>query len=258
MFKMKLTSLGVIETANGSFTNQAGTFSFEADQLTKVIPMMMRRRLKGAGRNAVALGCLALNFADDVDLVVFASRTGETIRCLHMLKEVLMGQALSPADFSGSVHNATAGVLAIVRKFKGETTAVAAGKHTFRAGIDETYAAFACENAKRVLLICFEDNLLGQDIMDFAGQEEFGQAFAVAMLWEATPGGNGAQALSLQEAMDNKEAYTALGLQENSALSSKFKLPQEVSWSGASADDAQTAIEVVHQLLAGQTILGTP
>ena len=94
--------------------------------------------------------------------------------------------------------------------------------------------------------------------MDFAGQEEFGQAFAVAMLWEAAPGGNAAQALSSQEAMDNKDAYTALGLEETRALSSKFKLPQDVSWNGASADDAQTAIDVVHQLVAGQTILGTP
>lgn len=184
MHDMTLSSLGLINDEVTCFITLNGKEQVSKEELAKAIPMMLRRRLKGAGRNAVALGAHTLDLYDNIDLIIFASRTGETLRCLDMLQAVLKGEAVSPADFSGSVHNATVGVLAIAKKFKGETTAVAAGENTLQVAFEEAYAAMYGGSAQKVLLICFEDNLLAQNVMDFEGRQEFGTAWATSLVLE--------------------------------------------------------------------------
>ena len=77
--------------------------------LIKQIPMMLRRRLLSSDRYSVALGLFELNKINDhskIAKIIYASRVGETIKCLTILKSLLNHEPASPTDFSGSVQNA--------------------------------------------------------------------------------------------------------------------------------------------------------
>ena len=68
---------------------------------------------------------------------VYASRYGETGRCLELLADQARGNPLSPTAFGLSVHNAIGAMIALARGDRRNSSAIAAGRHTAAAGVVE-------------------------------------------------------------------------------------------------------------------------
>ena len=114
--------------------------------LAAVAPML-RRRFAPLGRlaaqAAIALaGCPAVEADADLDdqPTVYASRYGETGRCLELLAHQARGEALSPTAFGLSVHNAIGAMIALTRGDRRNCSAIAAGRATAAAGVAEALA----------------------------------------------------------------------------------------------------------------------
>lgn len=121
---------------------------------TPLLPMMMARRLSQGSRLAVQVG-LSLLARHPVDYAIFVSRHGELARSVILLQALADGQALSPTDFSMSVHNTAAGLSSIQGKAAIPMTSLAAGEGGLMAGFTEAMAALHA-GASRVLLVAFE------------------------------------------------------------------------------------------------------
>jgi cytochrome c biogenesis protein CcdA len=78
---------------------------------TAEIPMLIRRRLRGAALAAVACALEPLRAASRPVGVVFCSRHGDLQRTQRLLVAMAEGRAPAPLEFSLSVHNALAGML---------------------------------------------------------------------------------------------------------------------------------------------------
>jgi hypothetical protein len=132
--------------------------------LASVAPML-RRRFAPLGRLAAQAaldlgGAVAL--PDDADPddnpTVYASRYGETGRCLELLAEQARGQALSPTAFGLSVHNAIGAMIALTRGDRRNSTAIAAGRATAAAGVVEALALLD-DGARSASLIVYDSPL---------------------------------------------------------------------------------------------------
>ncbi|WP_429064555.1 beta-ketoacyl synthase chain length factor [Aeromonas bestiarum] len=121
---------------------------------TPLLPMMMARRLSQGSRLAVQVG-LSLLARHPVDYAIFVSRHGELARSVSLLQALADGQALSPTDFSMSVHNTAAGLSSIQGKAAIPMTSLAAGEGGLMAGFTEAVAALHA-GASRVMLVAFE------------------------------------------------------------------------------------------------------
>ena len=134
--------------------------------LAAVAPML-RRRFAPLGRLAAQA---ALDLAgsatvgDDADLddnpTVYASRYGETGRCLELLAEQARGNALSPTAFGLSVHNAIGAMIALARGDRRNSTAIAAGRATAAAGVVEAMALLD-DGARHASLVVYDSPLPG-------------------------------------------------------------------------------------------------
>ncbi len=141
------------------------------------VPPMLRRRFAPLGRLAAqaafdlreaasAHSAAATGVADadaaTVDAVptVFASRYGETTRCLDLLVAQVRGEPLSPTAFALSVHNAMGAMIAIVREDRCNSSAIAAGRMTAAAGVTEAVALLD-DGAPAVDLIVYDAPLPG-------------------------------------------------------------------------------------------------
>jgi hypothetical protein len=130
------------------------------------VPPMQRRRFAPLGRLAAQavfdLGGTPPPPADDEGAVtvddvptVFASRYGETARCLDLLTAQVRGDALSPTAFALSVHNAMGAMIAIVREDRRNSSAIAAGRLTAAAGVTEALGLLD-DGAQAVDLVTYE------------------------------------------------------------------------------------------------------
>jgi len=124
----------------------------------KRIPPMMRRRMSIISRLSVEVA-LTLLERHDCDYGIFVSRHGELPRTLKQLEIMVENQALSPTDFSHSVHNAAAGHFTIAGKRNIPVTSIAAGNDGFQQGIFEALAHLHGGNCRNVFLIYFDDHL---------------------------------------------------------------------------------------------------
>lgn len=135
------------------------------------MPAMMRRRLDAPGR-------LALQAAYDCQSpelpVIFASRHGELARSVGLLSELAATGAVSPTQFSLSVHNAMGALYSIARQDTRPYTALAAGSETVEAACIEACSLLA-EGAPGVLVIYCEgrtpapyEHLSGASALSFA------------------------------------------------------------------------------------------
>jgi hypothetical protein len=146
--------------------------SIDSESVIKLIPMLQRRRLTTAGRYAVGLTLKYLSDAtNNIDKIIFTSRTGETLRCLKLLTNVFDDEAESPAEFSS-----------IVAGFTGETIAIAAGSNTISAGLTEAYISLNSQNKNTVLLVYYEENIADQKYMHFKSSDFFNGPYACALL----------------------------------------------------------------------------
>ena len=132
--------------------------------LAAVAPML-RRRFAPLGRLAAQAaidlaGAVAL--PEDADLedepTVYASRYGETGRCLELLAEQARGNALSPTAFGLSVHNAIGAMIALTRGDRRNSSAIAAGRATAAAGVAEALALLD-DGARSASLIVYDSPL---------------------------------------------------------------------------------------------------
>ena len=118
---------------------------------------MLRRRL-------TPLGVAAIGVASDAGAsggmhYVFSSRHGESTRTLRLLLSLARNETMSPADFSLSVHNASAGLLSISTGARSGHTAIAAGADSFAAGLIEALAQLRVAPFVPVLLVYFDEAL---------------------------------------------------------------------------------------------------
>ena len=132
--------------------------------LAAVAPML-RRRFAPLGRLAAQA---AIDLAGgerldaDADLddnpTVYASRYGETGRCLELLADQARGDALSPTAFGLSVHNAIGAMIALARGDRRNSSAIAAGRATAAAGVVEAMALLE-DGAQAASLVVYDSPL---------------------------------------------------------------------------------------------------
>jgi hypothetical protein len=129
--------------------------------LAAVAPML-RRRFAPLGRLAAQAVIDLAAAADSVDLLdnptVYASRYGETSRCLELLADQARGNALSPTAFGLSVHNAIGAMIALARGDRRNSSAIAAGRATAAAGVAEAVALLD-DGARSASLIVYDSPL---------------------------------------------------------------------------------------------------
>ena len=143
------------------------------------VPPLLRRRFGPLGRVAAQAGFdLASSQAGAVPAAVttamttamptvYASRYGDAARCLALLADHARGDALSPAAFGLSVHNAIGAMVAIAREDRSNSAAIAAGRATAAAGLLEAVGLLEDESPAAALVV-YDAPL----IPDYAGFED--------------------------------------------------------------------------------------
>ena len=216
----------------------------------KQIPAPMRRRLSMLGK--MILSCAEQLVEMDQELpVIFCSQHGEIVRSEALLAEVYQQEALSPNNFSMSVHNSTAGLYSIIAGNHASMTAIAAGKHSFESRIIEAIATLHAHASDEVLLLI--------------GEESPGPYFSSVIAEEQTPYGM-ALLLSLKEGDKiscrfEDEVEEGLGAETKSAKeSTRAQLPsglQFLRWlldAAESTTISQPAARSVWQRLPNKSI----
>ena len=87
--------------------------------------------------------------------MVFATRHGEVVRSRRLLDAIRAGEPMSPTEFGLSVHNAIAALYSIIRRERGNYTAVAAGRLTAEAAVVEA-AGLMADGAAEVLVVVYD------------------------------------------------------------------------------------------------------
>lgn len=137
-----------------------------------------RRRLDLFGRAAAETLNQILLPADspyaDNPHIVFCSQHGNINRTAKLLHQVSTNEALSPADFSMSVHNAFVGVASINWSITQSHTAIAAGDDSLIAGLTETMCQMMATQSP--VILCYVD----LPLPDVYGQQVGGPTVGIA------------------------------------------------------------------------------
>jgi hypothetical protein len=136
----------------------AGTIAPVTSDESVAAPTLLRRRVGQVGQKALkaAWGLPRVRDAR----YVFASRHGEFERTTSLLRAVINGEPLSPADFSLSVHNALTGLLSIAAGNRAGHTTIAAGVDSFCYGLLEAAACIAEAPAQPVIVVSYDAPLI--------------------------------------------------------------------------------------------------
>ncbi|WP_127960185.1 beta-ketoacyl synthase chain length factor [Serratia microhaemolytica] len=121
------------------------------------LPMMTARRLSSGSKLAVECG-LSILRRHQVDALLYTSRHGELERNYRILQALATGQAVSPTDFTTSVHNAAVGNLTIVAQQAIPASSLSAGIDTFQQGLCEVVCLLSA-GYQRVLMVDFDGHL---------------------------------------------------------------------------------------------------
>lgn len=122
------------------------------------VPAMQRRRIERLGRMALQAAYWCQPAQAGAMPLVFASRHGDPARSLELLDAMTRGEAMSPAGFSLSVHNAIAALYSIVRGERGNYVALAAGATTAEAALVEA-AGLLADGAPEALVVLYDSPL---------------------------------------------------------------------------------------------------
>lgn len=125
--------------------------------VTPHIPMMVARRMSQGARLAVELA-LTMMERHPLDAAVFASRHGELERSITLLQALAAQRALSPTDFSQSVHNTSAGLASIQGQQTIPMSSLASGEGSFAAALQEAIGMLA-DGLQKVLVVAFEGHI---------------------------------------------------------------------------------------------------
>lgn len=174
--KTNLWSISLKITATSIFRSNS-----DENSTISVIPPMLRRRLSPLARMVFQVASAVKPINQDTRFV-FASRHGEINSCLNMLYSLAEQQALSPAAFSHSVHNAIPGLWSIHHKQKGESSSISAGKDTFAMACLEAQLMLA-EQPDTPVIIVVADEKLPNIFEQF--EPEPTEPYALALLLES-------------------------------------------------------------------------
>jgi hypothetical protein len=154
---------------------RSGTAELGAD----AIPAVQRRRMSALSKMAVQV---AIEAGRDrpADYLIFCSQHGEIARTSALLDSIVAGDALSPAAFSQSVHNTSAGLFSIITRNRAPATSIASGPSTFAYGWLEAEGFLAENRGARALLVSF-DAALPPEYEAFASQIQCTYAAAMVL-----------------------------------------------------------------------------
>lgn len=120
------------------------------------IPAMLSRRLTTGAKYAVQLSsCFS---EQKIDAVVFSSRHGELKRNEKILLNIAKDEAVSPTDFSMSVHNVAVSQFLIAQHLRVPYSSVAAGANTFVQSLYEI-EAFLLAGYQNILYVDFDSQI---------------------------------------------------------------------------------------------------
>lgn len=143
------------------------------------IPSSLRRRMGRLERLAVRCALGVLEDSPSPELIL-CSRFGNLETLATLLRGLAEEQLMSPLAFAGSVHNASPGLIGQIRHERIPHTAIAAGVHTFAAGLIESYARLICDECRDVTLV-FADLALPDPFATFEDEDAPGLAMAVRL-----------------------------------------------------------------------------
>ena len=118
------------------------------------MPSILRRRASFLGKMALEVAYQCIGPRTDIP-TVFSSRHGEASRSADLLLDLARGLPLSPASFSLSVHNASAGLFSIARGDCAPNMALAAGTSSVEHAVIEACGLIS-EGASAVLLVVYD------------------------------------------------------------------------------------------------------
>ena len=112
--------------------NFNGLKSFEEADVN-FIPAILRRRMSKLDKCVISV--LNKAFTDNVQNLIFSSKTGEFERLLKLIEQYSLEKEVSPNLFSGSVHNYSAGFFLLNKKKAIPYNALASGNCSISAGL---------------------------------------------------------------------------------------------------------------------------
>ncbi|WP_417823058.1 beta-ketoacyl synthase chain length factor [Thalassospira lucentensis] len=148
------------------------------NDLARSIKPGWRRRLDLFGRAAAETLTQMLTPVDNPH-IVFCSRHGNINRTVKLLHQVATNEALSPADFSMSVHNAFVGIASINWSITQSHTAIAAGNDSLIAGLTETVCQMMATQSP--VILCYVDLPLPDVYTDTVAEPQTAIAFAMRL-----------------------------------------------------------------------------
>jgi len=141
-----------------------------------VIPRMKKRRLSTFSQLALST---ALDITIESDCVsVFSSRHGDLHKTNQLLKVVAGEEALSPTQFSLSVHNAVSGQFGILTNNKAASSVIAGGINSFHYALIEAYALLL-ENEE--VLVVHTDTELPENYSQFEDELQVSHSLAILL-----------------------------------------------------------------------------
>lgn len=129
----------------------------EGEPKAAAMPPMLRRRAARQVRMAFEAAQACTQGRKNIP-VVFCSRHGEVRRSIEILEPLVRDEAISPAAFSLSVHNAISGLYSIAAADTAPMTALAGGADGAAQGLIEACAQVAA-GAEEVLLVNYDEPL---------------------------------------------------------------------------------------------------
>jgi len=129
----------------------------EGEPKAAAMPPMLRRRAARQVRMAFEAAQTCAQGRKNIP-VVFCSRHGEVRRSIEILEPLARDEAISPAAFSLSVHNAISGLYSIAAEDSAPMTAMAGGVDSAAQGLIEACAQIAT-GAEEVLLVTYDEPL---------------------------------------------------------------------------------------------------
>lgn len=172
------------------------------------VPAMQRRRIERLGRMAIQTACWCRQAEESGVPLVFASRHGDVARSMELLEALAADQPPSPTTFGLSVHNAIAALYSILRRERGNYTALAGGVATVETACVEA-ACLLADGAPEVVLVVYDAPLPTVHV-EFAGEEPDA---GFAWCWRLAPADDTAATLRLEWESDADEtAAAAAGL----------------------------------------------
>ena len=115
------------------------------------IPPLIRRKLSPIDKLAVEV--ISQVYDNDVEEIVFSSKQGEITRLEKIIEQYNELNEVSPAQFSGSVHNFAVGFFTLFQKINIPYYAISSGENSLSAGIIKSIIS-----KKNNSLFCYADS----------------------------------------------------------------------------------------------------